>query len=180
MLGPITMDHCYTCTAFFLDAVVPMLVISHLLVVFLPCLLLQLRSFYQHLKTINPSENNLVILISKILTKYIDSLSAFSRAIPPHILHEYSKEMGTKSEVIVLDVLMKNEAKHGDMIDIMKCMQGYLGENYPDEGKVLSEGDQRGKLEHSVTPWMVILFVIGLAFLNQLLKIGIALCVYRL
>ena len=28
------------------------------------------------------------------------------------------------------------------MIDIMKCMQGYLGDNYPDERKVLSGGDQ--------------------------------------
>jgi hypothetical protein len=86
--------------------------------------------------------NNLVIIVCRILTKYIDSLSIFSKVIPPHILHEYSKEMGKKSEVIVLDVLMKNEAKHSDMIDIMKCMQGYLGENYPDERRVLSGGDQ--------------------------------------
>ena len=32
--------------------------------------------------------------------------------------------------------------QNSDMIDIMKCMQGYLGENYPDEKRVLSGGDQ--------------------------------------
>ena len=30
-------------------------------------------------------------------------------------------------------VLMKNEAKHSDMIDILKQMVGYLGESYPHE-----------------------------------------------
>ena len=85
--------------------------------------------------------NNLVILVSRIITKYVSSLSVLAKAVPPHILHKYSKEMGMKSEVIVLDVLMKNEAKHSDMIDIMKYMQGYL-EKYPDEMRVLAGGDQ--------------------------------------
>ena len=35
--------------------------------------------------------------------------------------------MSWKSEEVVLDILMKNEAKHGDMLDIMKTLQGYLG-----------------------------------------------------
>jgi len=37
--------------------------------------------------------------------------------------------MAQKSEVFFLDVLMKNEANHSDMLDIMKVEQGYLGEN---------------------------------------------------
>ena len=41
----------------------------------------------------------------------------------------------------MLDTLMKNEAKHGDMLDIMKTLQGYLGEDYPDKPPVLSGGD---------------------------------------
>ena len=47
-----------------------------------------------------------------------------------------------KSEVVVLDVLMKNEAKSSDMIDIMKKMQEYLGEGYPKDRRVASGGDQ--------------------------------------
>ena len=50
--------------------------------------------------------------------------------------------MASKSEVIVVDVLMKNEAKHSDMIDIMSRMQEYLGKNYPSDRRVPSGGDQ--------------------------------------
>ena len=47
--------------------------------------------------------------------------------------------MSRKSEVAVLDVLMKNEAKHKVMLN---TQQGYLGENYPYDRPVLSGGDQ--------------------------------------
>ena len=44
--------------------------------------------------------------------------------------------------VVVLDVLMKNEAKSSGMIDIMKKMQEYLGEGYTKNWQVASGGDQ--------------------------------------
>lgn len=47
-----------------------------------------------------------------------------------------------KSDVVVLDILMKNETKRKDMIDIMKTLQGYLGDEYPENRPVLSGGDQ--------------------------------------
>ena len=78
-------------------------------------------------------KSNLVVIVSRIITQYISGLSVLSKAVPQHILHKYSDEMGKKSEAIVFDVLLKNEAKHSDMIDILQCMQGYLGEHYPDE-----------------------------------------------
>lgn len=86
-------------------------------------------------------KENLVILVGRILTQYFTALAPFSKVIPQHILHRYSTEMSKKSEVVVLDVLMKNEAKHRDMLDIMTTMQGYLGGKYPDERQVLSGGD---------------------------------------
>ena len=43
----------------------------------------------------------------------------------------------------MLDVLMKNESSRSDMIDIMKCMQDYLGKEYPSERRVPSGGDQQ-------------------------------------
>ena len=57
-------------------------------------------------------KKNLVILVSRILCRYIKSLSSFSSVVHAHIPHEYSKEMACKSETAVLDVLSKNEAKH--------------------------------------------------------------------
>ena len=50
--------------------------------------------------------------------------------------------MAQKSEVFVLDVLMKNETKHTDMIEIMQTYQNYLGDHYDPVRRVLSGGDQ--------------------------------------
>lgn len=86
---------------------------------------------------------NLVVIVSRVLTQYnvIPGLAPFSKAVTKHILNQYSNEMSQKSEVYVLDVLMKNEASHKDVIDIMKTCQGYLGEDYPATRRVLSGGD---------------------------------------
>ena len=71
-----------------------------------------------------------------------------------HIRHKYSKEMSKKSEVVVMNVLMKDETKHSDMISIMELMQTYLGTEYNDERRVLSDGDlftcerQQGSQRH--------------------------------
>ena len=86
--------------------------------------------------------SNLVFLVSRVLTEYLADLSPLSKAVPKHILHKYSKEMAAKSKVIVVDVLMKNEAKHSDMIDIMSRMHDYLGPDYPSDRRVITGGDQ--------------------------------------
>ncbi len=86
--------------------------------------------------------SNLVVIVSRILTEYISDLAPLSKAVIKHIPHKYSAQMSKKSEVVVLDVLMKNEAKHSDMIDILKHIVGYLGDNYPHEKRVASGGDQ--------------------------------------
>lgn len=85
---------------------------------------------------------NLVILVSRILTQYFSKLTPFAKVVTKHIKHVYSDEMSKKSDVFVLDVLMKNETKHKDMIDIMATLQGYLGEGYSADHPVASGGDQ--------------------------------------
>ena len=87
-------------------------------------------------------KQNLVTIVSRILTCYIHDLTPLSKSITKHIPHKYLKHMSSKSEVAVLDVLMKNETKHSDMLDIMHMMQGYLEKNYPLERKVASGDDQ--------------------------------------
>ena len=86
--------------------------------------------------------SNLVVIVSRIITCYINGLSVLSKSVLQHIQHKYSTGMGKKSEATVLDILMKNEASRSDMIDIMKCMHDYLGKEYPTERRVLSGGDQ--------------------------------------
>lgn len=100
------------------------------------------QTFLPTTDDIHAVQSNLVILVSRVLTQFIDDLSPLSKAVPKHILHKYSQQMASKSEVIVVDVLMKNEAKHSDMIDIMSRMQEYLGKNYPSDRRVPSGGDQ--------------------------------------
>ena len=84
-------------------------------------------------------KSNLVVLVGRILTEYFPSLACFSKVVPKHILHRYSAQMCKKSDVVVLDILMKNES---DMVDIMTTLQDYLGEDYSDDRPVLSRGDQ--------------------------------------
>lgn len=86
-------------------------------------------------------KSNLVVLVSRVLTTYFSGLAPLSKAFPKHISHAYSIEMSKKSEVIVLDVLMKDETKHADMIDIMSTMQEYLGSDFNEERRVLCGGD---------------------------------------
>lgn len=86
-------------------------------------------------------KGNLAVLVSRIITQYITSLAPFAKLVPQNIQHLYSKEMSKKSEVFILDVLMKNEAKHTDMIDIMTVMHNYLGDGYADGHVVVSGGD---------------------------------------
>ena len=86
-------------------------------------------------------KENLVVLVGRILTSHFTSLAPLAKAVPMHIRHKYSTEMSRKSEDVVLDVLMKNEAKHKDMLDIMKALQDYLGKEYPEDRKVVSGGD---------------------------------------
>ena len=86
-------------------------------------------------------KSNLVVLVSRVLTQYLSGLAPFSKAISKHITHKYTAEMSKKSEVVVLDVLMKNETVHTDMIAIMKIMLEYLGRDYDESRSVVSGGD---------------------------------------
>ncbi len=87
-------------------------------------------------------KKDLTVIVSRILTEYFPSLARFSKVVIKHIRHKYSMDMSMKSDVVVLDILMKNETKRKDMIDIMKTLQGYLGDEYPEDRPVLSGGDQ--------------------------------------
>ena len=97
------------------------------------------QDFFPSSNDISAVKENLVHFISRVLTTYITGLKHLAKVTPKHILHEYSREMAQKSEVYLLDVMMKNEAKHSDMIDIMRELQGY---EYDSERRVVCGGDQ--------------------------------------
>lgn len=99
-----------------------------------------ISTFIPSVTDIQSLRQNSVILVCRILCKYIKSFACMSDVIPPHIIHPHTIDMDEKSETIVLDVLHKNEAKHEDMFDIMRIQQSYL-EPYLNERR-LSGGDQ--------------------------------------
>ena len=88
------------------------------------------------------TKKNLIVLVGRVLTKYVESLKPLAKSVCQHIPHKYSKHMAKKSTVAILDVVTKNEACGADMIDIMKTMQSYLGNSYPADLRVASGGDQ--------------------------------------
>lgn len=98
--------------------------------------------FLPTIEDVTKVKGNLTVLVSRVLTQYITKLAPFSKAVTQHIEHVYSKEMAEKSDVFVLDILMKNETNHKDMIDIMTKLQDYLGEGWNPDHPVLSGGDQ--------------------------------------
>ena len=100
------------------------------------------ESFLPSESDVRAVKSNLVNIVCRVLTEYITGLSSLSKFVPKHILHQYSKEMSEKSEVYILDVLMKNEANHADMIDILRTLQRYLGEDYDELKRVVCGGDQ--------------------------------------
>ena len=83
---------------------------------------------------------NLRVIVCRNLTKYFEELTPFANAVPEIVPHRYMEEMSRKSDVAIMDVLMKNEAKSGDMLDIMSALMSYLPSNFGDV--VASGGDQ--------------------------------------
>ena len=86
-------------------------------------------------------KHNLVVLVCRLLCTFFQDLTPFSKSVPAHIPHKYSQEMGKKSEDAVIDVLLKDETRHSDMIDIMGYMQDCLGKDFPESERILSFGD---------------------------------------
>ena len=111
-----------------------------------PCQLDKLKSispatFLPSKEHVLALRGSLKVLVARILCKYITCLASLSKQVPQHVSHENMESMALKSEVFFVDVLMKNEAVHADMVDIMEYMQDRLGEEFS-TCKVLSGGDQ--------------------------------------
>ena len=85
-------------------------------------------------------KDNLVVLVSRILIEYFPALSSFSKLVPKHI--EQTRCAKSRRLPSWLDIPMKNEVKHRDMLDILASLQDYLGDDYPEDRPVLSGGDQ--------------------------------------
>ena len=76
-------------------------------------------------------KHNLVVIVCRMLMKFFRDLIPLAKSVPAHILHKYSGEMAKKSEDAVIEVLLKDETRHSDIIDIMSFTQDCLGKTSP-------------------------------------------------
>ena len=54
------------------------------------------------------------------------SFSWLNAVLPKHINHPYQAQMSRKSDVYQLPIMMKNEAKHEDCVDILDEYENIL------------------------------------------------------
>ena len=88
-------------------------------------------SFLPSLADMKVVQCDVEVLFGRIICDYyIKDMSQLKKFVASHIPHIYSDKMADKSEVVVLDVLHKNEMKSTDMIHIMRVMASYLGTTY--------------------------------------------------
>ena len=108
--------------------------------------------FLPSLEDMKVVQHDMEVLVGRIICDYIKDMSKLKKFVVTHIPHTYSDNMADKSEVIVLDVLHKNEMKSSDMVHIMRVMASYLGPTY--NHVVLTGGDhvtcerERGAKRH--------------------------------
>ena len=100
---------------------------------------MQAHEFYPDEGDVSQIKCNLCVLATNILCANIKCLQPLAKITPQSIPHKYDTVMSKKSETYFLDVLLKNEAKHADMIDIMLELHDYIGDS---SSKCLSGGDQ--------------------------------------
>lgn len=68
------------------------------------------------------------VYAGRIIVKEIPQLSFLADLLPKHIPHQYSEEMKEKSEIITMPVLMKDEKKYADCVDVMDMFEDWVHE----------------------------------------------------
>ena len=71
-------------------------------------------------------QQSYMVLIGRIASQSLDAFRHFSAIIPRHIPHAYSDHMAQKSKVFGLPIMMKNEAKYDDCLDILDMYEEQL------------------------------------------------------
>ncbi|XP_060572948.1 uncharacterized protein LOC132730884 isoform X2 [Ruditapes philippinarum] len=71
--------------------------------------------------------NTYCILLGRMLSE-LKAFSWLKPVLPAHIYHPYHTQMSQKSHVYQLPIMLKNEAKHEECVDIMDEYESTLGE----------------------------------------------------
>lgn len=66
------------------------------------------------------------VLVGRLMAKHLTAFKWMEAVLPEHIQHRYSDHMSLKSEVHPLPIMMKNEAKYEDCVDILDMYEDEL------------------------------------------------------
>ena len=90
---------------------------------------------------------DLKVLVGRILVKNMPQLSFLKQIIPEHIPHKYQREIAQKSIIVPLLMMMKDEKKYEDVVDILDGYEQQLEEIFIKAGVI-----QKPEEHQSVEP----------------------------
>jgi hypothetical protein len=74
----------------------------------------------------NKLRDDIKVLVGRVLLQKIPHLSFLKHVIPNHIAHPYKTEMSKKSIIVPLPMMMKDEKKYEDVVDILDGYEQHL------------------------------------------------------
>ncbi|CAC5425838.1 unnamed protein product [Mytilus coruscus] len=77
----------------------------------------------------------LKVILSQVIVKHCDSFNWMKPIIPKHISHPLQDVMSTKSSIHWLQIMLKNEAKYADCVQIMASYEDQLSTWYRKAGR---------------------------------------------
>ncbi|CAC5402478.1 unnamed protein product [Mytilus coruscus] len=123
-------------------------------------------------------QNALKVILSRVIVNYCESFNWMKPIIPKHIQHPLQEVMSQKSSIHWLPIMLKNEAKYADCVQIMASYEDHLSTWYRKAGrgktpraKSLRAGafTAEDRLEH-LTPIVVEMFHTLQDFLEKMYK----------
>ncbi|XP_028417518.1 uncharacterized protein LOC114541922 [Dendronephthya gigantea] len=82
------------------------------------------------------------VIIAKILFEHLPSFAMFQPFTPQTTKCVYSKELSEKSEVVTMPVLMKDEKKYSDCVDVLDQLEKWTREIYSSAGLCAPEPEE--------------------------------------
>ena len=74
------------------------------------------------------------IFLGRILCESFPAFNFLKDVLPAHTASQYSAEMSTQSVVVPLPVLMKDEKKYSDLVDVLDQLEAWVHEIYSKAG----------------------------------------------
>ncbi|CAC5425084.1 unnamed protein product [Mytilus coruscus] len=80
-------------------------------------------------------KNALKVILSRVIVNYCESFNWMKPIIPKHIQHPLQEVMSQKSSIHWLPIMLKNEAKYADCVQIMASYDDHLSTWYRKAGR---------------------------------------------